>query len=289
MHSTPPILVTGATGSNGTELVKRLAAHNVPVRAMVRDRAKAGAITGPSVEVVEANFDAPETLRAALEGVERAFLLTPSSERAEEQQTAFIQAAGQSGVRHVVKLSQLHADANSPVRFLRYHARVETALRDSGLAWTFLRPNLFMQGLLAFASSIKHKSAFFAAAGEAKVSLVDVRDIAQVAAAALTETGHENTIYDLTGPQALSHAEVAAQLSEVLGRAITFVDVPPEAMREALLGFGMPAWQADGLLEDYAHYRRGEAADVASGVQDATGQEPRRFEEFARDYAAFFS
>ena len=284
------ILVTGATGNNGTEIVKRLAAMaDVQVRAMVRNRERAGAIALPQVEVVEGDFDRPATLLSALAGVERAFLLTPSSERAESQQIAFIDAARQSGVAHVVKLSQFEADVNAPDRFRRYHAVVEEALQASGLAYTILRPNLYMQGLLNFRSTIATQNAFYAAAGDAKVSAVDVRDIAEVAVAALTEAGHEGKIYELTGPQALTHAEMAEGLSEALGRRVAFVDIPPEAMREALLGVGLPVWQADGLVEDYAHYRRGEAAAVTSGVRDAIGKAPRSFDEFARDYAAMFS
>jgi uncharacterized protein YbjT (DUF2867 family) len=284
------ILVTGATGNNGTEIVKRLAAKaQVQVRAMVRNPDRASAIALPQVEIVEGDFDRPATLLGALAGVERAFLLTPSSERAQSQQIAFIDAALQSGVTHIVKLSQFAADAHSPVRFLRYHAAVEAALQASGIAYTLLRPNLYMQGLLNFRSTIATQNAFYAAAGDAKVSAVDVRDIADVAVAALTESGHEGKIYELTGPQALTHAEMAEGLSEALGRRVEFVDIPPEAMREALVGVGLPVWQADGLVEDYAHYRRGEAAAVTSGVRDAIGKEPRSFDEFARDYAAMFS
>jgi len=127
------------------------------------------------------------------------------------------------------------------------------------------------------------------AVGEAKVSTVDVRDNAAAAAAALTGEGHAGKTYTLTGPEALSHAELTAELSNALSRAITFVDVPPEAMREALSHTPMPAWQAAGLIEDYAHYHRGEAAVVASGVQDATGTAARPFTAFARDFAAAFS
>jgi uncharacterized protein YbjT (DUF2867 family) len=129
------ILVTGATGNNGSEIVKRLAAKNLPVRAMVRDCNQASAITAPSVEVVEANFDRPETLLPVLNGVNRAFLVTNSSEQAEAQQLAFVKAAKQSGVAHIIKLSQFAADASSPVRFLRYHAIVEAAIQTSGMAY----------------------------------------------------------------------------------------------------------------------------------------------------------
>jgi len=110
-----------------------------------------------------------------------------------------------------------------------------------------------------------------------------------VAAAALTEPGHEGRIYDLTGPEALTHAEMAAHLSYAVGRRITFIDVPPEAMQTALLDVGLPLWQAEGLIEDYAHYRRGEASAIASGVRNASGTPPRPFATFARDYARAFS
>jgi len=282
------ILVTGATGSNGTEIIKRLSAQNIQVRAMVRNPDRAKEIALPNVEVVEGNFDRPETLLEALTEVDSAFLLTNSTEHAEAQQLAFVDAARQSGVKHIVKLSQFAADAHSPVRFLRYHAAVEAAIQASGMTYTFLRPNLFMQGLLNFRSTITSQNAFYAAIGDAKVSVVDVRDIADVAVAALTEAEHEGKIYDLTGPQALTHTEMAEYLSAALKRQIAFVDIPPDQMREAMVGFGMPAWQADGLIEDYAHYRRNEAAAIASGIEDATGQAPRSFKTFACDYATIF-
>jgi uncharacterized protein YbjT (DUF2867 family) len=284
------ILVTGATGNVGSELVKILTERGVGFRAMVRSSeaaAKFEALAG--VELVVADFDDASSLERALRGVGRPFLLTSSSEKAEAQQRSFVDAALGAGVEHIVKLSQLAADPGSPVRFLRYHAAVENAIRDSGIGYTFLRPNLFMQGLLAFRDSIVAEGKFFAAAGDARISAVDVRDIAAVAAAALTEDNHQGRTYDITGPQALTHAEMADRLSDALGRQIVFVDIPPEAMQQALLGVGLPPWQADGLIEDYAHYRRGEAAAVASGVTDATGSNPRSFSDFARDYAPAFS
>ena len=124
--------------------------------------------------------------------------------------------------------------------------------------------------------------------GQGRISVVDVRDIAAVAFAALTQDGHEGKIYDITGPQAISHGDMARMLSDAVGRAIEYVDVPPAAMKETLLGIGFPAWQADGLLEEYASWSQNEAAQIASGARDATGQEPRPFETFARDYAASF-
>lgn len=283
------ILITGATGNVGSELVRALRHSGVSCRAMVRgpDLAAARERLG-EIELVQADFDDGEAVARALDGVDRAFLLTPSSERAEAQQCGFVEIAARQGVRRIVKLSQYAADAASPVRFLRYHAAAERAIRASGIAYTFLRPNLFMQGLLAFRETIAAKAMFFAAAGDAAVSVIDVRDIAAVAAAALLDARHDGATYDLTGPAALTHAEIAAQLGRALGRSIAFIDISPEAMRSAFLDIGVPPWQADGVLEDYAHYRRGEAATVATGVADALGKPPRSFADFARDHASAF-
>ena len=158
------ILITGATGTVGRAVVKRLSAEGVPVRAVTRDLRRAPTDPLPHVQFVQGDFDDLESMRRTCVGVDRAFLLTNSTERAEQQQIGFTGVAQRSGVRHIVKLSQLHADANSAERFLRYHGVVEAAIRASGLTFTFLRPNLYMQGLLNFQQSIRHKSAFFAAA-----------------------------------------------------------------------------------------------------------------------------
>jgi uncharacterized protein YbjT (DUF2867 family) len=169
------------------------------------------------VQFVQGDFEDVDSMRRACSGVDRAFLLTNSTERTEHQQIAFTRAAKQSRVRHLVKLSQLHADTNSPGRFLRYHAAVEASVQSSGLTFTFLRPNLYMQGLLYFRQSIQEKSAFFAPAGDARISAVDVRDLADVAVAALTTSQHDNKIYALTGPDALTFAEMAHKLSTAIG------------------------------------------------------------------------
>ncbi len=283
------ILITGATGNIGRELCKTLCAQNVPFRAMVRAHNGEPATQIDGAKVVAGNFNDERSIAEALEGVDQAFLLTNSSELAEVQQVTFVDVAKRAGVKHIVKLSQWTADPDSPVRFLRYHAAVEHKVRESGIAYTFVRPNLFMQGLLAFRNTIVGQGKFFAAAGAARISAVDVRDIAAVAAAALTGDGHRGITYDLTGPEALTHGEMAEKLSEAVGREIRYVDVPPQAMMKTLLNIGLPRWQVDGLIEDYAHYRRGEASTITTGVHNATGTPPRSFDDFARDYALVLS
>jgi uncharacterized protein YbjT (DUF2867 family) len=282
------ILVTGATGNVGFELVKKLAAGGHRVRAFVRSRSRAQSIAFPGVEFAKGDFTNPATFPSALAGVDRLFLLIPSSAEVEPQQRNFVDMARLNKVKHIVKLSQLGAEAHSPARFRRYHGVVENHIRKSGVPYTFLRPNLFMQGLLNFRSTISSQSALYAPVGNAKVSVVDARDIASVAARTLTESGHEGKTYDITGPEPLTHTQMAHQLSYALRKPVRFVDVPPNTMRETLLSFRMPAWRADGLLEDYEQYRQGEAAVVTFTVRHITGNDAISFSHFARDYAPSF-
>ena len=280
------ILVTGATGTVGTELIKVLSARGEKVRAFVRNAKHKIAL--PGVEFVQGDFHNASSFLAALEGVDRLFLLIPSSAEVEGQQKAFVDAAKQRNVRHIVNLSQLGADEHSAGRFQRYHGAVENYIRKSGMAFTFLRPNLFMQALLKFRATITAQGALFAPAGEGRISVVDVRDIAAVADRTLTEAGHEGKVYPITGPEALSHGEIAEKLSEALGKPVRHVDISPDRMRETLLSVGMPPWQVDGVVEDYDQYRNGEADVVTSTVKHVTGREPHSFAQFARDYAREF-
>lgn len=282
------ILVTGATGNVGVELVKRLSECGEPIRAFVRSRTQSQSIASLGIELIEGDFTRAQTFVPALAGVDRLFLLIPSSSEVERQQRNFVDAARGSRIRHIVKLSQLGADENAAGRFQRYHGAVEKYILNSGIPYTFLRPNLFMQGLYNFSATISAQGVFYASAGNAKVSIVDVRDIASVAAKVLTEPGHESKTYDITGPEALTHADMADQLSKAIGKTVKYIDIPPGDMREALVGFGMPAWQADGVTEDYDHYRRGEATVVAQTMSDITGREATSFFQFAKDYAGRF-
>jgi uncharacterized protein YbjT (DUF2867 family) len=211
-------------------------------------------------------------------------LLTNSSERTEAQQIAFVQAAQAQRVRHVVYLSQLAADQRSRVRFLRYHGAVEAALVSSTVGFTFVRPNLILQAYLPFAPAIA-AGVLQAPIGDAAVSVVDARDIAAVAAAALTEDGHAGKTYTVTGPAAVTHAEIATEFGDVIGRPVRFQSIPPEAFLAALTGAGMPEWQAQGLVEDYAHYDRGEASAVSPDVAQVTGTSARSLHDFAHDHA----
>ncbi|HLU28843.1 MAG TPA: SDR family oxidoreductase [Glycomyces sp.] len=281
--NTPHILVTGATGTVGSALIPALQARGVTVRAMTRDpdRPVAG------VENVIADLRDPESLTTALKGVDAAFLNSPSEEEAAALQIRFARLAHDNGVRRLVVLSQYAANVEAPVRFLRWHAEVEAYVRGLGIEHTVLRPNLYLQALLAFAPAMA-QGWFGAPIGDAAVSAVDTRDIADAAAAVLTGEGHAGRTYTLTGPRAVTHAQIAEALSAATGRSIAFQDTPAEQFAASLSSF-VPPWQLEGLVEDYAHYARGEAAEVHNDVADLTGRPARDLADFARDHAALFA
>jgi uncharacterized protein YbjT (DUF2867 family) len=272
----------------GSMLTDALVARDVEFCVMLRPGTSGDGIAGkPGVTSTEGDFDDPASLRRALEGVDRAFLLTNSTERTEAQQIAFVEAAQAQRVGHVVYLSQLAADPQSPVRFLRYHGAVEDALTNSTVGWTFVRPNLILQAYIPFAPLIA-QGALQAPIGDATVSVVDARDIAAVAAAALTEDGHVGNTYTVTGPAAVTHADIATALGNAIGRPVRFERIAPKDFIAAVTAAGMAQWQADGLAEDYAHYDRGEAGSVSADVQRVTGTDARSLHEFAQDYAEDF-
>jgi uncharacterized protein YbjT (DUF2867 family) len=272
----------------GSMLTEALAARGVEFCLMLRPGTSGDRIArGRGVTSTEGDFDDPASLRGALEGVDRAFLLTNSTERTEAQQIAFVEAAQAQRVGQVVYLSQLAADPQSPVRFLRYHGAVEAALTNSTVGWTFVRPNLIFQAYIPFAPLIA-QGALQAPIGDATVSAVDARDIAAVAAAALIEDGHVGKTYTVTGPAAVSHADIATALGNAIGRPVRFERMPPKEFIAMLTGVGMPQWQADGLAEDYAHYDRGEAGAVSPDVQRVTDTDARSVHDFAQDYAEAF-
>lgn len=283
------ILVTGSTGTNGSEAVKQLAATGAKVRALVHNPAKAQAIEAPNVEIVAGDLADPASLGAALQGVERAYLVVPADARSVEMHRNFIEAAKAAGVRHIVKLSVMGADVQSPVTFARWHAQGEKLLEESGLSWTFVRPNSFMQNMLGVAGSIASEGVFYQPGGDAPVSHVDARDITAVAVKALTEDGHEGQTHVLTGPEGLSFQDIAQKLSAVTGKSVSYVDISPDQFKTALMGYGMPAEIADGMNELYAVIRAGYMGQTTDTVAQVAGRAPTSFDQFARDHAAAFA
>lgn len=283
------ILITSAPGTNANAVIRELTTAGVRVRALVRNPNSAAEIKGPLVEVAVGDFLNPVSLDAALRGVERAFLIPPVDQRSVEMQVNFIRAAKRAGTRHVVKLSVAGADVNSPVRVARWHAEGEKELEASGIPFTHLRPNAFMQNILGLAPTILSQGEFYQPAADGKVSHIDVRDIAAVAAKALTGDGHQGKTYVLTGPEALSYDEVARKVSTAIGKPVKYVNVTPEDFKKSLLGWGIPESVADGLNEFYAAIRAGYCGFVTNTVEEVTKRKPISFDDFVRDFAAAFT
>jgi uncharacterized protein YbjT (DUF2867 family) len=275
------ILVIGATGTVGSEVVRQLVATGERPRALVRDPATARQRLGDQVEHVVGDLDRPETIAAALAGVDRVFLLTTQSSRQPEWERAVIGAAARAGVGQLVKLSVFRANEQSPLQVARQHGQAERVLAQSGLAATILRPVFFMQNLLAMV----HDGAIATAAGDGRVAMVDARDIAAVAVATLTGGGHAGKTYTLTGPEALSFYQVASILSRQTGRPLRHVRVPPDKVRVALQGRGLAAWYADDMAKLHSMLAVGYEEVVTDDIHRVTGRPPRTLAQFAGDHA----
>ena len=283
------ILVTGATGLNGGALVRLLSASGVPVRALVRNLTKAAPLASlPGVEVAEGDMARPETLSEPLQGVDRAVLISSSDASMLDVQSNFIDAAGKAGVRHVVKLSGIMPEIDSPFRFARMHGEIERRLEQSGMDFTHLRAGEFMHAYFRQVPRIVAKSALFLPMEDARIASIDVGDIAEFTATVLTTPGHEGKIYPLTGPEALTMAEVAEKLSTATGKTIRYVNVEPEEARNAQLAAGVPEYTADALFELFAERRKGKEGQVSHMFETIIGRKPTSFDEFAARNAAIF-
>ncbi len=281
------ILLTGSTGSVGLALAKLLSQQGIPYRAMVRDVAKASALGLAGAEWVQGDFQDPASVRQALEGIERVFLLAPPVENIDRIEAAFLDIAADCGVRHVVNLSAVGAGLDVPHRFGLWHGRTEKYLQNSKLDFTILRPNFFLQNLLTMTAMVQ-QGTLYVPAGEGKAPFVDVRDIAAVAAACLTDPGHEGKIYEVTGPVSIGYSDIAATLSEVLGRTINYVDIPVEAARSSILEMGMPAWLADALNELNVGLKENRFGTVSDVVSTVGHKPPIDLESFIRDHLDAF-
>lgn len=290
------VLATGATGNIGRHLVgelrRRSEAGRAPerpsVRAFVRDEGKARALLGDDVELAVGDYGDPASVAAALDHVDRVFLLTPSHPEMVRWEGTVLEAAAAAGVELVVKMSTVGADPRSGGRFAAWQGECEQLVASSGIPAVVLRSSFHMTNVLLAAGTIREAGAIFASLDDAKIAMIDRRDLAAVAAVVLTEPGHAGRTYTLTGPEPITFAGVAGVLTEVLSREVAFVDVPDEAVVEAALEAGAPEWMAHGVAEVYQQVRDGVSAQTTDVVRVLTGREPHTFGDFARDIAPVF-
>jgi uncharacterized protein YbjT (DUF2867 family) len=283
------ILVTGATGNAGSQVVRALRDRREDVRAFVRDADKARGLFGDDVELALGDFADPLAVRNAVDGVDAVFLSGADDPRRVEWEIDAIDAAGAAGVRRIVKLSSIVAEPGAQVAFWDWHGRIEQHLRTSGIPAVYLHSSFFMTNLLAAAGEVARGGPLCAPAGEARIAMIDPRDVGEAAAAVLTSEGHDGRTYVLTGPEATTHAQVAAELSLATGHEVPFVDVPGEDARQGMVQMGLPDFAAQQIVTIYALARQGIAEEVTATVESLTGRPPRDVAAFARDHAHLFA
>jgi uncharacterized protein YbjT (DUF2867 family) len=277
-------LVTG--GNIGRYVAEGLAGRGVPVRVLVRRVELNRKWHDLQIEQVAGDLGDITSLAAAFDSVDRFFSVTPLVENLVEFGINAVEAAKRNGVRYIVRSSALGASEQAST-MQRWHRTVEKAVEASGIANTILQPNTFMQGYLD-AESIKRDGAFYMPIGDAKISLVDVRDIAAMAVACLTEAGHEGKKYAVTGGEALSNADVATKLTRVVGKQVTYVNVSLEQANESLNKAGVPGWMASAFLELFGAIKAGVASARSSAVEQVLKRKPISFDQFLIDNAALF-
>ena len=282
------ILITGASGNVGGAILRELLKSGSEVRAMYRSKEEA-AKTPQGANAVIADFADKQSLRRALDGVDTVYLVCSPVRELVELESNMIDACSEAGVKHVAQNSALGA-GDFPKSFPSWHRKVEDKLKGSGMAYTILRPNGFMQNLIAyFAPSIRAQGAFYQSTGNAKISHLDLRDIAAAAASILrSPSQHAGKIYELNGPEALSYAEVAEKISKATGRQVQYVDILPDAQRKSLLDMGMTDFLVIALLELQEYYVSGKASKVDGTLESLIHRVPAKMDVFLKENADQF-
>jgi uncharacterized protein YbjT (DUF2867 family) len=279
------ILVTTA-GKVGSETVRLLRKQDVPVRVLVRDPAKAESLAEAGAEVVVGDLDVPASIDEAMTGIKSVVLVSPA---VPAQELSVVRSAAQAGAGHVTKMTS-KASADSPIARRRWQTEIEAGLAASGIPHTLLRSNAYMQNVLLLAPAIGATSSFGSAAGRGRTGLVDARDVAAVAAGiASSPAAHADKTYWLTGPALVSNYDVAAVLSKLLGRTISYRELTFEENRDAMIRAGVPEPIAEMNAQAFSLTGQGDAAWVTEDVPSLLGRPARSFEQFAADYATAFS
>ena len=282
------ILFTGLTGAVGTEIIKLLPEYGIWARGLVRNPDKAEAIRQAGVEVIPGSLEDEDAVSASLQGCDRAFLLMANSRQQLELEKSFVDAARNAGVGHIVKMSANGADSNSKALLKRYHGASEQHILESGLRYTLVRPNFFMQNMLHVAAPIVEQDKFFMPMREGQVGIIDIRDVAHFVLTVLTGSGHDGKTYEITGPELVSFHGIASQLSEVMGREISYIDQPAAEFKSSLLQWVPDDWYVDTVSELFELIAQGSGALINDEYAQVTGREPTTLGRFFRDYSAFF-
>ena len=279
------ILVLGASGNTGSEVVRQLQALKVPSKVLLRDTRKAAGLGLAANDAVPGDFSDKDSLIHAFRGIDKLYVAMPAHPDNLLWMENVIEAAQVNQVKHIVKLSGFGAHANAGSEIIRTHAQTDDLLKGSGIDYTLLQPNSFFQNLYGSLPTINDHARFYLPMRAARQSIVDIRDVAAVAVAALTAKGHENKTYRLSGPGALSFDEQARIISRARGKAIEYVAVSRETAEASLKAVGMSQWLAAALAEILDWFAQGGYDEVTGDVERVLGRAPRTFEDFANEFA----
>lgn len=283
------ILVSGATGGIGGEVCRLFSLNQTPFRALCRKEEQVASLRKQGMDAVLGDFDRPETLQAAMQGIDTMFLITPPTPQQVAQETAAIDAAKAAGIGRIVKISASDGNVRSPVPWAKAHALIDHHLRAAGIGWTILKPTAFMQNFLWFKDAVA-KGFLPQVTGSGSVSWVDTRDVARVAAAVLTESGHEGATYFLTGPETLEMKEAAARLSKAIGHRVRYFDLPSPMFWAILRLTGNSRWMSKGLVVQFSDVVAGHHdIDPTFEIERLTGKRPHSFTDFIQDHLQAFA
>jgi uncharacterized protein YbjT (DUF2867 family) len=280
------ILVFGATGNTCSILVPALLSKWQMVRAFVRNEEKAQKLKDAGAEIYVGDLDQGNTIDAALDGIDKVYLCTWNGPTAATQGKNILESIKRVGANpFIVRHSAFGTEGS---RIIQQINEVDNALQESGLRWTSLKPTFFMQNLMMVTQSIQDAGSFYWDWADGKVGMVDIRDIADCAFAALTGNAEEGKEYILTGPESISMHDVAATFSKVLGKEVNYVAVPHEASKEAMMNMDFPEFIVDGYVELSQGFAQGIADTTTSNVEALSGHPARSIEEFTEDFKGYF-
>jgi len=282
------ILLTGVTGKTGGEVAKQLLARGVRFRALVRNEAKAASLKAAGADLVAGDMGDAEAVKRALTGIDKALLILPNGRNQQADEQRFTDLARAAGVKHLVKMSSMEAVPHAKTAIPQAHWAVEEYIRASGLAWTMVKPNFFMQNLLTSAGSIKAQRRFSLPMGNGTTGMADVRDIGAVCAEVLTGTGHAGKSYEITGPEVLTFHDVASRFSEVLGVKVEYVPMPMEQFRERMTNVLEP-WHLNAVCELFREIAETGLDHTTDTFRKLTGRDPISLRQFIRDNLALFT
>jgi uncharacterized protein YbjT (DUF2867 family) len=282
------VLVTGATGRIGSQLVPRLAGYNdLAVRAFVRNAKKAAPLEISGVEFALGRLEDPQSMRIAMDGIDTVVLITPATPDAADQASFVLTAAKAAGVRKIVRISVFKAAVDGPSGITRLHGRTDSEILESGLTYTILRPPFFMQNLFFMAAdSIAREGRLYFGIGYGKLGMIDLRDIVDCAESCVVSHAYDNQVFTLTGPESIGFHHIAGRLNDILGRPVQYIPVPPEAVERSIRALGMGEWYAQVMRDLCRAYSENWGDLITDSVARMTGHAPRSFDAFAREVFA---